>query len=102
MAGLVPAIPIVGARQCQVNRDARDKPAHDESERAGRVVGCQRRHRGANVDHDFIIVDGGSAGCVMANRLSAHAAHSVLLLRVLTNLPTIMIAEKLAAHVTAN
>jgi uncharacterized protein len=31
MAGLVPAIPISDARPCQFNRDARDKPAHDES-----------------------------------------------------------------------
>jgi hypothetical protein len=29
MAGLVPAIPTLGAQHCHLNRDARDKRGHD-------------------------------------------------------------------------
>jgi hypothetical protein len=32
IAGLVPAIPILDARSCHVDRDGRDKPGHDGGE----------------------------------------------------------------------
>ncbi|KAA2312406.1 FAD-dependent oxidoreductase [Pseudooceanicola sediminis] len=36
-------------------------------------------HGPADVRHDFVIVGGGAAGCVLANRLSASGRHRVLL-----------------------